>query len=328
MAVDAGQAHVANKPVVPVVAAALFNPQGQVLINERPAGKPLAGYWEFPGGKLEVGESSVEALIRELREELAVVATAFQPLISLRHEYAERIIELTVFRGEIGEQPPQSLEAQRLAWVAPQQLHEYDLLPANGPIVKALLLPSYYAISPEPPSAPAAWPEFITSLKAQVQRHSLELVQLRAKQLEPASLVELVKQLYPVLQQLNCQMLVNGQASLLQELPADGLQLPSTELQNYTQRPVPNTKWFGVSCHTAADLVQASKLEADFALLGSVQASNSHPSGKTLGWAEFARLSQDVNVPVYALGGLQRSQLAAAKRYGAQGIAGISTFQE
>ena len=126
------------RPTLLVVAAALYHRDGRILIAERPAGKHMAGRWEFPGGKIAPGESEQDALTRELEEELGVEVTVSRPLMRLKHSYDDRDVELSLwivegFRGE-----PQGLDGQRLKWVRPEQLVEEDILEADLPFVKAL----------------------------------------------------------------------------------------------------------------------------------------------------------------------------------------------
>jgi 8-oxo-dGTP diphosphatase len=121
-----------------VVAAALFDTQGRVLIAERPAGKHMAGWWEFPGGKVAAGESDGEALIRELREELGIESRALAEIMTLSHEYPDRIIDLILWRAEILRGEPQSLDAQELKWVHPERLADEKMLPADAPFIAAL----------------------------------------------------------------------------------------------------------------------------------------------------------------------------------------------
>ena len=125
--------------VVRVVAAALIDPDRRVLIAERPAGKPLAGQWEFPGGKLDPGESEASALARELAEELGIEMCGGSPWMCLTHEYEDRIVELSLwivaqYRGE-----PRGLEGQAVRWVSAAQLAGADLLAADRPFVTALV---------------------------------------------------------------------------------------------------------------------------------------------------------------------------------------------
>ena len=125
-------------PLVHVVAGALFDAAGRVLIAQRPAGKHMAGGWEFPGGKLDEGEDALAGLKRELREELGIEAHAAQRLLSYEHAYSDRSVLLdlwlvTRFSGE-----PQSLDAQALQWVDLDQLEHVGLLEADRPMIAAL----------------------------------------------------------------------------------------------------------------------------------------------------------------------------------------------
>ena len=123
---------------VRVVAAVLCDERGRVLLAQRPAGKHMAGYWEFPGGKIAPGESSEQALRRELAEELGVSLHRCHPLLQLRHDYADRVVELEVFAVDDYGGQPAALEDQALKWVAVDELGGQALLPADRPIIEAL----------------------------------------------------------------------------------------------------------------------------------------------------------------------------------------------
>jgi 8-oxo-dGTP diphosphatase len=125
--------------IVRVAAGVMRDGQGRVLINERPPGKHMSGYWEFPGGKIAPGESAACALARELSEELGVRLERSRPLLQLRHDYADRTVELDVLIVEAYQGVPRSLEGQALKWVRVQELSSEALLPADRPIVEALV---------------------------------------------------------------------------------------------------------------------------------------------------------------------------------------------
>jgi 8-oxo-dGTP diphosphatase len=124
--------------VVRVVAGVLRDSDGRILISQRPAGKHMAGYWEFPGGKIAPGESGEQALARELTEELGVSLQRCHPLLQLRHDYTDRVIELDVFVVDDYCGEPRNREAQALKWVAASELGMQALLPADRPIIDAL----------------------------------------------------------------------------------------------------------------------------------------------------------------------------------------------
>jgi mutator protein MutT len=138
------------RPFIHVVAAAVIDATGRVLIAQRPAGKHLAGGWEFPGGKLELGEERLAGLARELREELGITIATPRPLIRVRHAYPSREVLLDIwvvkrYRGE-----PQGLDGQALRWCTQEELAAADLLPADKPIVTALRLPERLMASSSP----------------------------------------------------------------------------------------------------------------------------------------------------------------------------------
>jgi 8-oxo-dGTP diphosphatase len=130
----------AGRQPVRVAAAVLRDAAGRVLITQRPAGKHMAGYWEFPGGKLLAHEAPAEALARELSEELGIEVGPCRELLRLRHDYSDRVVELHVFTVERFGGVPRGLEGQALRWVAPRALASEALLPADLPIVEALVV--------------------------------------------------------------------------------------------------------------------------------------------------------------------------------------------
>jgi 8-oxo-dGTP diphosphatase len=128
------------RPRLRVVAAALFDAQGRVLLADRPAGKHMAGWWEFPGGKVAPGESDEEALVRELREELGVLTRPEREIARVRHDYPDRQVEVVLWRAAILEGEPRGLDGQRLKWVDVDALGAEQLLEADRPFIEALQL--------------------------------------------------------------------------------------------------------------------------------------------------------------------------------------------
>ncbi|HLA71425.1 MAG TPA: 8-oxo-dGTP diphosphatase MutT [Steroidobacteraceae bacterium] len=128
------------KPRLRVVAAALFDAERRVLIAERPAGKHMAGWWEFPGGKVAAGETDAAALRRELREELGVEVRPDYEVMQLQHDYPDRVVDLVLWHATLERGAPQGLDGQQLKWVECQTLGDQRLLPADQPFIAALQL--------------------------------------------------------------------------------------------------------------------------------------------------------------------------------------------
>ncbi len=164
---------------VHVVAGILSDSQGRILLAERAAGTHLAGAWEFPGGKIEPGESAESALRRELHEELGVDIGAVEPLISIPWRYPQKSIVLHAFRVRDFRGEPHGREQQALRWIAPDEAVDLPMPPPDRPIVTALRLPGYYAITPEPDDDATRFLDDIDRLLAA----GIRLIQLRAKRL-------------------------------------------------------------------------------------------------------------------------------------------------
>ena len=129
------------KPRLRVVAAALFDAGQRVLIAERPAGKHMAGWWEFPGGKVASGESDAQALVRELRDELGLDARPIAEIMTLTHDYPDRVVDLVLWRASFDGEP-RGLDGQQLKWVDCASLGTERMLPADRPFIAALQLVS------------------------------------------------------------------------------------------------------------------------------------------------------------------------------------------
>jgi 8-oxo-dGTP diphosphatase len=125
--------------LIHVVAGALFDASGRVLIAQRPPGKHMAGGWEFPGGKLEPDEQPFVGLQRELQEELGVAVLAAEPLIAYEHAYADRRVLLDLWLVSQFSGDPASLDGQALQWVTLEELDSVGLLEADRPMIAALL---------------------------------------------------------------------------------------------------------------------------------------------------------------------------------------------
>lgn len=302
-----------------VVAGALEDQQGRILIARRPDGRHQGGIWEFPGGKIERGESPGQGLARELEEELGIQVLASRPLIRVHHHYADRHILLDVHRVTTYRGEPRGREGQPLAWLAPQEMDPAVFPAADRPIISALRLPSLYLITGEDPARPE---EFLERLN-RVLGSGVRLVQLRAHGLGELAYARLAQAAWALCEQQGARLLLNRAPELAEGLAGHGLHLRGQQLTALRERP-PDWPLVGASCHSGADLERAAELGLDYALLSPVLATASHPASPFLGWAGFASLVEAARLPVFALGGLRRQDLDQAVAVGAQGIAMIS----
>jgi 8-oxo-dGTP diphosphatase len=300
---------------VEVSAAVLQRPDGSFLLAQRPPDKIWAGYWEFPGGKVELGETPHHALVRELREELGIdVQTAF-PWLTRVFTYPHATVRLNFFRVTAwsGELHPH--EGQQFSWQHPAEVLVEPVLPANAPILRALELPTLYAISN---TAELGVELFLTKLQAKLDA-GLRLVQLREKHLARDELRGLARRVVKLAHARGAKVLLNRDVALAQETGADGVQLTATQLAGLQERPA--IDWCAASCHNAEELRRAEELGCDFALLSPVLATQSHPGAPHLGWDNFAAIAAGSSIPVYALGGLAYGDMQCAWQHGAHGIA-------
>lgn len=312
---------------VEVAAGVLCNAQGQVLVSQRHATAHLPGTWEFPGGKLEPGETPQQALLRELNEELGVEVLAAQPLITITHRYSEKTVRLHVFDVLRWQGEPQSCEQQALQWVSDSQLQGLDMPAADTPILKALRLPGQYLITPSIDDRPD---RFIEQLKQSLVA-GIGVVQLRQPGLSSEQLYELAKRLHPVCIQAGARLVINGGIELINQCCSDGLHLNSQQLTQLTgitdvRALLKPGQLLGASCHNAEELKLARELGCDYVLLSPVKPTRSHSQAKVLGWSCFRELAINSNLPVYALGGMQPHDQDQARANGAIGVAGISGF--
>lgn len=307
------------KDRVHVVAAAVFNGAGEVLIARRPGHVHQGGLWEFPGGKLEHGETPEAALRRELEEEVGLTPSKARPLIQIDYDYPDKSVFLDVWRVDAYQGEAHGREGQPLRWVLPDLLRPNEFPAANVPIIAAVRLPQTYLITPEPGDDKRA---FLQRLEARL-RDGIRLVQLRAKSLDTIAYRALAAEAMALAKDHQAEILLNASPRLALELDADGVHLPSARLMALSSRPLPAHKWLAASCHNADELRHAERIGADFVVVSPVLPTASHGDARPLGFDGLRRLCRRASVPVYALGGLDTSHLDESFRCGAQGIAAI-----
>lgn len=305
--------------VIHVAAAVIERPDGSFLLAQRPEGKVYAGWWEFPGGKVEAGESVQEALARELHEELGIELARSWPWITREHVYEHGHVRLHFRRVDRWRGEPRGREGQRVTWQArADSLTVGPLLPANGPVLSALALPVTMGVSDVVGMGETA---FLAALDRAVAL-GLRLVQFREKAMARGRAQALLAQVRARLEAAGGRVVVNAECEAAEG--ADAIHFPERSQALLVRRP--EVRLVGASCHDAAGLDRLRRLALDYAVLGPIRATASHPGAAALGWARFAELVAGMPMPVFAIGGLGPQDLDEARAAGAHGVAGIRGF--
>lgn len=295
---------------------------GRILLAQRPAGKIAAGWWEFPGGKIELAEQNGAALSRELHEELGVQVSAARPLIRIRHEYSDRVVLLDVWLVTDFIGSPQGREGQQWCWATLDEVERFRLLPTVLPILPALRLPTHYVFTP-----PRAQADTIRQGLARLPRGAA--LRLRLPGYTPEAYMALAASLLADCRAQGLQLILDRDPEAALALGAAGWHANAQAARGLSAqrlRALPAGFWVLGSAHSRADLLALRACGVHAAVLGTVRPSASHPDGHCLGWQGFSALSDRCGLPVYAIGGLGPQDLPQAWSAGAQGIAAISAY--
>lgn len=306
--------------VVHVVAAILTDAKRRILISRRPDGVHQGGKWEFPGGKVVAGENALDALKRELHEELGIEVQFAQPFLRFEHSYPERTISLdtwrvTAYRGE-----PRGCEGQPIRWIAAEEFQIADFPAADRPILRRLQLPALYLITDF-----QRYDRVVLINKLKRAMHAgARWIQLREPGMPAKDYDRLAHDVLALCREHGAKLLLNATPEQALRCGADGVHLKSTRLMQSTTRPLDDRHWVAASCHNEAELAQAQGLGVDFVVLGPVKATASHPHIRPMGWERFRRYCKTSWLPIFALGGMRIDDIVSARAAGAQGMAMIS----
>jgi 8-oxo-dGTP diphosphatase len=296
-----------QEKVIEVAAAVLRRADGAFLLAQRPAGKVYAGYWEFPGGKVEAGEPPATALARELHEELGIDIGPTYPWLTRVFTYPHGTVRLNFFRVHEWRGEPHPREDQAIAWQSVGATMAAPMLPANAPVLASLALPGEYAITS---AAQYGIAGMLSRLERALER-GLKLLQVREPELGEQERQLFTEQAIGLAHRYGCKVLVKS------PFPgADGIHYTAVQLMSVRERP--RDLLAAASCHTREELERAMRLELDFAVLGPVK-----DKSPALGWQGFAALARGASIPLYAIGGLTGADMEEAWRAGAHGIAMI-----
>jgi 8-oxo-dGTP diphosphatase len=289
----------------------------EVLITKRTANQHLAGYWEFPGGKVEENEDVITALSRELFEELGITISNVEKLTVVNYEYPDKKVLLDIWKVYEWSGVPTGKENQEIAWSKINQLNQFEFPEANKHIVQTLLLSPLYVISQE------SYDDYsrLLSIADKCFSEGLKLFQIRLKTRNNQEISKLINELAKSAKQYDAKLILNGIPSDIHTYNIDGIHLKSKELKSYDCRPISEEYILGASCHNEDELFSASKLNVNYAFISPVLTTPSHPEKDGIGWDKFNEMRNKVRFPVYALGGMTPDDLRVAKYYGAYGVA-------
>lgn len=300
-------------PQIDVVAGIIVDPDNRVLIAKRPDHLDQGGLWEFPGGKREAGESSTQALTRELYEELDIVVERSVPAIAQIHEYPNKIVNLEFFEILKWRGAARGKEGQAVRWVPKKQLTQFAFPPANVPVLNALRLPRAVLCL----SAPITYNDQLKKLECCLQM-GFSTVVFSARALLPTEQHHQCEQIYNLCEKYGGQLILDCPLEMLVDFPRAGLYLKTQMNERPKQRPVSNERMLVCECHSFDELTQAKMLQADaafFPLDGMTDAQSSQ--NKTI-YQEFFK---QLNFPLMALSEFNSHALYKALNIGCYGIA-------
>ena len=285
----------------------------------------MPGYWEFPGGKLERGESVFDALVREFDEELGLRVTSAHPWAQRVVVYPHATVRLHFWRsfGPAREWSGEaaSREGQAFRWEHIDRLTTDPWLPGALPVKRWMQLPAVYAISQ---AAAMGIENFLAQLDRVLANGVIRQVQLREPSLDGERFAKLFEDVRALSKSHRVRLLVSSRHPCEFWSRADGVHLTSRDLMRLDARP--DVAWCMASCHNASELERAGASGLDAAVLGPVKPTPSHPGAEALDWAGFRDVAAATTIPIYALGGMRLADLPQAIAAGAHGIAAISAI--
>ena len=314
-----------SRKLIHVAAAVIQNGRGDILIAKRSADQHQGGLWEFPGGKVEKGESALAALLRELYEELGIEIDRgkTRPLIKIPHHYSDKSVLLDVFQVCVFSGDAWGKEGQPIKWVPKSELDAYEFPEANKPILNACVLPKSIAITPV-----ALNLEAVDGFFQNASTKGAQGFMLRNADYSQEEFYEAFNVLKRSCSISNIPLFVNSPLKVASDLGAQALHLSSDRLKALENRSEFSGRWLSASCHDKAELEMAVQKGLDFVTLSPLLFTTSHPETVPLGWEQFQKLVSECTIPVFALGGLDKSHIEQVVDCGGQGIAAITCWMD
>ena len=299
-----------------IVLGVLKNKQNGVLVCQRKKSDSLGGLWELPGGKKKPGEVMIEALKRELKEELGISVFSARPLIRLDFLDEGRRFILNVFDVIKWIGTPTGKEGQKTFWAREDKLHDYSFPKFNPSINTAISLPSIISVTPPLEE----FDEYIQEV-VRIAKSGVDLIQIRPLVSNKDLLIKIGKSLSSRINLKKTTLMINCKQSEFDPKLFGGLHLNRLEASRCYYRPISKSQLLSTSCHNLKELAQAEKIGVDFVYMSPVKSSITHSDRPPLGWNTLKKFVRKSSVPVYALGGLSFNDIISAKWLGCQGIA-------
>jgi len=308
--------------VIRVAVGVIRNHENEVLVSRRKPNTHLGNMLEIPGGKVEQGEQPLEALKRELEEELAIQVVDATQLIQVPYQYSKCSLLLDVFEVHEFTGTIKSNEGQDVFWKSIAKLNDAEFPEANSGILRAIKLPKIFPVTPNYSDDQNYFEHFENI----VSDKDIEIIQLRSHDLEEAEYNLLAKRCAELCKKHSVKLVLNREISSIENLEYSGVHLTSENLNRLTKRPLADEVLVGASCHNAKEIEKANTLKLDYVFIGAVNEKNNVNNHKKLGWDGFAALAKECAIPAYAIGGMLRSDTTSCGEYGAQGVAAIRSF--
>jgi 8-oxo-dGTP diphosphatase len=301
----------------------IINEAGKILVSKRKNNVHLPEVWEFPGGKLEAGESFKQALRREIYEEVGVKVRQCKKIIDFNYSYDDRHLYFQAFTVHIHSDQVTAKEQQKIMWLDQGDLSQIDFPAANQSILNAINLPHSYLIA----DYSVFGNKLFDTVRANLAK-GISQLQFRAPSINKEEYLLMANELYELCHRHNARLILNCDVDWYRHACADGLHLSSQRLKKFYNAgaDLADIEIYSASCHSLGEVDYANALSVSTILIGPVLHTHSHPWGRPLGWPGFSSLCAHANMPVYAIGGLGKNDIQTALVNGAQGIAGIRDF--
>lgn len=308
-----------------VVVGIIFNQSlDSVLVAKRPPHKIKGDCWEFPGGKARPGEAEFETLSREINEETGIVVRRARKIHVVDYDYPDTSISMSAWIVDDWNGKISGKEGQLIKWSKIENLSDLEFPEANKKLIKILKLPLLYVITPDLATYDNG---FFKTLAGYIE-HGLKLIQFRCPSLESNVRNMVAEKILRMCEEYGCKVILNASYDEARSIGAHGVHLTSKKLMDFNQQDSFDDFYVAGSCHNIQELEQAQSCNLDFCVLSPVCNTSSHSHSIPLGWDNIIKLSNLVQIPVYALGGVKHHDVNRALMSGCYGISMISGVWE